>query len=121
MSNPAESRRYVKQPRRGDAIRTRNHGDVTVDSVIGYGRHLLATDVNGRQHMLRRAGDERWLRIERVGAASGISGAAVQAAAEVLLRQYGSEYDASHLTWRDFTDPAREVLEAALPYWPGDG
>lgn len=38
----------------------------------------------------------------------------VQAAAEVRLRQYGSEYAASHLTWRDFADEAKEVLEAAL-------
>jgi hypothetical protein len=40
---------------------------------------------------------------------------AVQAAAEVLLRQYESEYSAPHLTWRDFTGPAREILEAAAP------
>lgn len=40
---------------------------------------------------------------------------AVQAAAEVLLRQYESEYSAAHLTWRDFADPARQVLEAAAP------
>jgi|ERR1700722_4055527 len=40
---------------------------------------------------------------------------ALQAAAETLFRQYESEYSADHLTWRDFTDPAREVLEAAAP------
>jgi|HubBroStandDraft_6_1064221.scaffolds.fasta_scaffold54087_6 type VI protein secretion system component VasF len=40
---------------------------------------------------------------------------AVQAAAEVRLRQYLSEYDASHLTWRDFEQDAREMLEAAAP------
>jgi hypothetical protein len=40
---------------------------------------------------------------------------AIQAAAEVLFRQYESEYSASHLTWRDFADQAREVLEAAMP------
>lgn len=40
---------------------------------------------------------------------------AVQAAAEVMLRQYESEFSAPHLTWRDFADPAREILEAAAP------
>jgi hypothetical protein len=44
-----------------------------------------------------------------------IPDAAVRAAAEKLLRQYESEYSADHLTWRDFKDPAREVLEAAAP------
>lgn len=39
---------------------------------------------------------------------------AVQAAAEVLLRDYQSEYDADHLTWRDFAGLARKVLEAAV-------
>ena len=38
---------------------------------------------------------------------------AVRLAAEVRLRQYGSEYSSAHLTWRDFADEAREVLEAA--------
>jgi hypothetical protein len=38
---------------------------------------------------------------------------AVQRAAEVMLRQYESQYDAPHLTWRDFADSAREILDAA--------
>lgn len=41
---------------------------------------------------------------------------AVQHAAEVVLRQYESQYQADHLTWRDFADDAREVLAAALPH-----
>lgn len=45
-----------------------------------------------------------------------IPAAAVHAAAEVLERQYDSQYDGSHLTWRDFADEAREVLAAALPH-----
>jgi hypothetical protein len=40
---------------------------------------------------------------------------AVRAAAKVLFRQYESEYSAGHLTWRDFTVPAREILGAAMP------
>lgn len=39
---------------------------------------------------------------------------AVQRAAEVMLRQYDSQYSAGHLTWRDFADDARAILEAAL-------
>jgi hypothetical protein len=42
--------------------------------------------------------------------------AAVQAAAEVMFRQYESQYNADHLTWRDFEQDAREVLEAAAPH-----
>ena len=38
---------------------------------------------------------------------------AVQAAAEVLLRDYESQYSADHLTWRDFEELARRVLNAA--------
>lgn len=38
---------------------------------------------------------------------------AVQHCAEVMLRQYESEYDAGHLTWRDFADAARAILDAA--------
>jgi hypothetical protein len=116
VSESAKRECYVRQPRRGDAIRTGRHGDVTVDSVIGHGQRLLATDVNGKQHVLHRADEERWLRIERVGAVAGIPDTAVQAAAEVLLRQSSSESDASHLTWRNFADAAREVLGAALPH-----
>lgn len=41
--------------------------------------------------------------------------ASVKAAAEVLFRQYESEYAAGHLTWRDFEADAREILEAAAP------
>lgn len=40
---------------------------------------------------------------------------AVQPAAEVMLRQYESQYNADHLTWRDFAGDARAVLEAAAP------
>lgn len=40
---------------------------------------------------------------------------AITAAATVLLRQYDSEYNADHLTWRDFADQATEVLTAAWP------
>lgn len=43
-----------------------------------------------------------------------ITEAMVQAAAEVLLRDYESQYNADRLTWRDFADLARAVLEAAL-------
>jgi hypothetical protein len=42
--------------------------------------------------------------------------AAVQAAAEVLFRDYESQYAADHLTWRDFAALARQSLEAALPH-----
>jgi hypothetical protein len=38
---------------------------------------------------------------------------AVQAAAEVMLRHYDREYSSAHLTWRDFADDAREILQAA--------
>jgi hypothetical protein len=44
---------------------------------------------------------------------TGVPETAVQAAAEILLRDYESEYSAAHLTWRDFADLARRVLEAA--------
>lgn len=42
--------------------------------------------------------------------------AAIQAAAEVRLRQYESEYSAAHLTWKDFADDTRAMLEAAAPH-----
>lgn len=42
--------------------------------------------------------------------------AAIQAAAEVMFRQYESQYSASHLTWRDFSDDAKAVLAAAEPH-----
>jgi hypothetical protein len=32
-----------------------------------------------------------------------------------MLRQYASEYSASHLTWSDFADDARAILEATAP------
>lgn len=38
---------------------------------------------------------------------------AIQHCAEVMFRQYESEYNADHLTWRDFADPARAILDAA--------
>jgi hypothetical protein len=40
---------------------------------------------------------------------------AVRHAAEVMLRNYDSQYNADHLTWRDFADDARAVLDAAAP------
>ncbi|MEV0382366.1 hypothetical protein [Nonomuraea sp. NPDC050643] len=40
---------------------------------------------------------------------------AVQAAAEVLYREYDSEFGADHLSWRDFTSTARAALVAAAP------
>lgn len=50
--------------------------------------------------------------------AAEIPEAAVQAAAEVLYRDYESEYNASHLTWRDFAGQARQVLTAAASAAP---
>jgi hypothetical protein len=41
---------------------------------------------------------------------------AIQAAAEVMLRQYDRQYSSGHLTWRDFADDATEMLEAAEPH-----
>lgn len=41
---------------------------------------------------------------------------AIKAAAEVLLRQYASEYQADHLTWHDFEHAASEILQAAAPF-----
>lgn len=40
----------------------------------------------------------------------------VEAVATELMRDYASEYDASHLTWRDFEDPARAALSAIAPH-----
>jgi hypothetical protein len=45
--------------------------------------------------------------------------AAVKAVAEVMFREYESEYQADHLTWRDFADSARLILEAAAPALAG--
>ena len=39
--------------------------------------------------------------------------AAIHGAAEVLYRDYASQYQADHLSWRDFADLAREALTAA--------
>jgi len=36
----------------------------------------------------------------------------IQAAAEVLWRQYESQYNADHLSWRDFADDAQAILDA---------
>jgi len=36
----------------------------------------------------------------------------IQAAAEVLLRQYGGQYPVGHLTWRDFAGDAQAILDA---------
>jgi hypothetical protein len=44
---------------------------------------------------------------------AGVPDTAVQAAAQVLLRDHQNEYSAQHLTWQDFADLARQVLEAA--------
>lgn len=44
-----------------------------------------------------------------------IADAAVQAVAEQMLARYDKEFDASHLTWRDFADDARADLTVALP------
>ncbi len=44
-----------------------------------------------------------------------VTEAAVQIVAEQMLRRYESEYNADHLTWRDFADDARADLDAALP------
>jgi hypothetical protein len=117
MAEPAEKKSYVKQPRKGDVIRTVKHGDITVTAVIGHGRILRGTDADGQDHSVRRADDETWLRVPGGGppAAASVPEDAVRAGAEVLLCYYGSEYDAGHLTWRDFADEAREVLEAAVP------
>jgi hypothetical protein len=38
---------------------------------------------------------------------------AVEAAARVMFRDYERQYSAGHLTWRDFADDAREILESA--------
>ena len=43
---------------------------------------------------------------------------AVQRAAEVMFRQYESQYDVGQQTWRDFAEDARAVLEAAAPGRP---
>jgi hypothetical protein len=40
---------------------------------------------------------------------------AIQAASEVMFREYESQYSAGHLTWRDFADSAHAILTAALP------
>ena|SRR6185312_10928061 len=45
----------------------------------------------------------------------GIPDAAIQAVAGQMLGRYESQYDAAHLTWRDFADDARADLEAAAP------
>lgn len=50
------------------------------------------------------------------GHGSEIPNAAVRAVAERMLRRYESEYQADHLTWRDFADDARDDLAAALPH-----
>lgn len=42
--------------------------------------------------------------------------AAIKAVAEVLYANYRREHDASHLSWLDFTDDAKRVIEAVLPH-----
>ena len=44
--------------------------------------------------------------------------AVVQAAAEVLFRDYESQYTADRLSWRDFADLASKVLAAAQQPMP---
>jgi hypothetical protein len=39
---------------------------------------------------------------------------AVEAVAENMLRRYEQEYNADHLTWRNFEDAAREDVDAVL-------
>lgn len=39
----------------------------------------------------------------------------VQAVAEELVADYGSEYSADHLGWKDFEWPARKILLAVAP------
>ena len=45
----------------------------------------------------------------------------VKPLAEMLLADYDSEFDASHLSWQDFAGQARKILTAVLPltyrYW----
>ena len=36
----------------------------------------------------------------------------IRKAAEVRLRQYDSEYNADHLTWKDFASEVTEILDA---------
>jgi|HubBroStandDraft_6_1064221.scaffolds.fasta_scaffold54087_7 hypothetical protein len=67
MPEPTEKKRYVRQPHKGDVIRTEKYGDVTVDAVIGYGRHLLVTDADGDQRRLERPDDEQWLQVTKAG------------------------------------------------------
>jgi hypothetical protein len=55
-----------------------------------------------------------------VGQLPEVSEDAVQRAAEVMLRQYDRQYSSGHLTWRNFTDDAREILTAALAPPPGE-
>jgi hypothetical protein len=63
MAEPRESKRYIKRPHEGDVLRTDRYGDVTVNAVIRYGRHLLVTGADGEQHRMTRADDEQWLRV----------------------------------------------------------
>lgn len=44
-----------------------------------------------------------------------IPDAAVQVAAERMLRRHEPEHSAAHLTWRDFAGDARAALDAAAP------
>jgi hypothetical protein len=48
--------------------------------------------------------------------ADDISAKAVEAAANVRMRHYDSEYDASHLTWLSFAPEVRDILAAAQPH-----
>lgn len=50
------------------------------------------------------------------GRTQDVPGEAVHAVAETLYRHYDSEYGASHLTWMDFADEARELIQAAAPH-----
>ena len=59
-----------------------------------------------------------WLNVPPQGSGPGspavLTDEAVQRAAEVMYRQYDSQYGADHLTWRDFANDARAILTAAL-------
>jgi hypothetical protein len=47
---------------------------------------------------------------------SAVPDEAVRAVAEALLRAYDAEFNADHLSWRDFRGQARELILAASPH-----
>lgn len=44
-----------------------------------------------------------------------MTGEAVRIVAERMLQRYASEYDADHMSWRDFEADARGDLDAVAP------